>query len=212
SKTDDRLDITKVGVVARAGICEISAGKDMAVAGKESEKFYRLIRGYQVNFGTHVATGRRRNRPDPRGAVSTIPAIIRIREPEGVSVELKGERFDWLHAETELGIMHVLPGEQVHEAIFGMVRWKEILKSLDITVGRIVVAAGVVVFGKEARTPGTFEIVTSSDMRRESGKIEIARLARLRGKLSLVFPAIELSRISFQPRAEGRESGSRARS
>ncbi len=108
--------------------------------------------------------------------------------------------------------MHVLPGEQVHVAIVCVVRWKEILKSFNVAIARIVVATGIVVICKEPRTPGTFEIVTSSDMRSESGKIEIAHLARLKGKLSLIFPAMQLFRISFQPRAEGHEVGSRSRS
>ena len=75
-------------------------------------------------------------------------------------------RFDF---ETQLGVVHVLPGEQVHVAIVCVVRWKEILEGLDVAIVRIVVAAGKVVFRKEAWTPGTFEIVTSSDMRGESG-------------------------------------------
>ena len=37
------LDVTEVGIVARAGSCEIIASKEMAVAGNESEEFYRLI-------------------------------------------------------------------------------------------------------------------------------------------------------------------------
>src|SRR5207249_1420570 len=118
-------------------------------------------------FRTHVVTGRGRDRPDPGGAIGAIPGIIRICEPEGVTVELKGERFDWLYAETQLRIVKVLPGEQVHEAISGMVRGKEVLKSFNIAIGRIVVATGKVVLGKEARTPGTLEVVTSSDMRGE---------------------------------------------
>ena len=100
--------------------------------------------------------------------------------------------FAWFGFKTQLGVVHVLPGEQVHEAIFGMVRRKEILKGFNVAIGRIVVATGIVVLCKEARTPGTFEIVTSSDMRSESGKIEIAHLAGLKGKLAFKFPAMQL--------------------
>ena len=45
----------------------------MAVAGKESEEFYRLIRGYEVNFRTHAAIGGWRDWPDPGGPVSLAP-------------------------------------------------------------------------------------------------------------------------------------------
>src|SRR5207244_2967105 len=105
--------------------------------------------------------------------------------------------FAWFGFKTQLGVVHVLPGKKVHVAIVCVVRWKEILEGFNVAIGGIVVAAGVVVLRKEARTPGTFEIVTSSDMRSESGKIEIAHLARLKGKLSLTFPAMQLFRISF---------------
>ena len=48
-------------------------------------------------------------------------------------------------------------------------------------------------------------------MRSESGEIEIAHLAFLKGKLSFGFPAIELFRISLESRAKGHEIASGAR-
>src|SRR4029453_7471499 len=111
-----------------------------------------------------------------------------------IEVGFETDLFAWFDFKAQLRVVKVLPREQVHEAISGMVRWKEVLKSFNIAIGRIVVAAVGVIIGKEARTPGTFEIITASDMRCESGKIEIAHLTRLKGKLSLIFPAIELFR------------------
>src|SRR5262245_30721460 len=112
----------------------------------------------------------------------------------------------------QLGVVHILPREKVHVTVVWVVRGKEILEGLNVAIGPIMVAAGVIVLRKKARTPEALEIVTSSDMRSESSKIEITHLARLKSKFSLIFPAMQLFRIRFQPRAQSHEVGSRARS
>ena len=94
-----------------------------------------------------------------------------------------------------------------------MVRWKEVLEGLDVAIGGIVVATGVVILGPEARFPGTIvEVVTRTNVRRECQQIEITDLASLKGKFALVFPAMKLFRITFESRTQSDEISACARS
>jgi hypothetical protein len=84
-----------------------------------------------------------------------------------------------------------LPGKEIHVAIKLVVRWKEVLEGLDVPVGGVVIAAGVIVFGKETWVPRTLEIVSSSDVRDEGGQVQIGDLPGLEGELALVFPSLQ---------------------
>ena len=88
-----------------------------------------------------------------------------------------------------------------------MIRREEILKSLDIAIRRIAIAAGVVVLEEEAGGPGTFEVITSADVRGEGGEIEIGHLAGLKGELTFIFPTMKLLRVRLDARPDRHEIG-----
>src|SRR5712692_3057352 len=105
-----------------------------------------------------------------------------------------------LRLEAQFGVMNVLPGEEIHETISGVVRWEEVLKRFDVAIGRIAVATGIVVLKEHAWVPRTLKIVAAADVRGERREIEISYLPGLEGKLAFIFEPVELFRVAFHPR------------
>src|SRR5262249_26995112 len=98
-----------------------------------------------------VAGARRRRDAAARRTANVIKAIVRVREPEGVSLERHTELLVRLQLKNRACVMDVLQRNEIHVAIELMVRGKEIIERLMLAVAWVAISRGIGVFKSQAR-------------------------------------------------------------
>src|SRR2546423_15322818 len=144
-------------------IGKILPGKEVAVTGRHLDVFDGFDGDDEIDLlsgkitcpnGAHVLASWGLC-PQSGETIVAEPKVIRIRQPEGVVMELQVDFLGRLRAQLEAKVMDIAPTEFVHQAILVVVRWKQVLKGLRVIVIGIVVSARVVVLKPDPRGPAT---------------------------------------------------------
>src|SRR5437763_15978436 len=110
----------------RAGIDQVVAGKEMAVADLKLDIPGQVIVGREIDLlageiaradRAHIAAIRRPG-AQSGNTVGPIPEVVRIGQPEGVIIDLEAELPGWLQIKLEARVMEVAPAELIHEPVF----------------------------------------------------------------------------------------------
>ena len=90
------MQVAEVRVVTAPGAIEVIAREKVAVTALHLEVLVNAPRDEDVGFGARIVirrARRRRERTHRRDAIRAIPNVVRAREPEGVVIELRGDRL-----------------------------------------------------------------------------------------------------------------------
>jgi hypothetical protein len=118
-------DVAEIRVIIRTRIQEISTREEVGISSLDLEIPIHIPSHYKIEFRAFVIAGvfgSRRKRPDCRDAVGTVPRIIVVGNPISIVIDLRAERTRGLDAETQVSVLHILPGKKIHDSVKLVVR------------------------------------------------------------------------------------------